>query len=204
MGGFLPDPVKSEKYRGHYKTYLESSRDCDKYTNVNDTEHGRCAICPNWIFSSATEEKRHCKLLHPDENLCTLKKSKEKKSYKCNYNNSQGNVCGQEFKTYHRLYKHKKLNSHTRNRLQKVFKETERISHSKKKIRTQKESLTESKHVVQDTVDTEQERRSSDSDDIESSYGDDNLENDEGVADLCEANICKIKTSKVKGIEYNF
>ena len=59
----------------------------------------------------------------------------------------------------------------------------------------------ELKHVVQDVVDTEQEKRSSDSDDIERSYGDDNLENDEDVGDLCEANVCKIKTLKVKRIE---
>ena len=58
------------------------------------------------------------------------------------------------------------------------------------------------KHVVQDPVDTEQEKRSSDSHDIERSYGDDNLENDEDVGDLCEANICKIKTLKVKRIEW--
>ena len=43
------------------------------------------------------------------------------------------------------------------------------------------------KHVVKDAVDTEKEKRSSDSDDIERSYGDDNLENDEDVGDLCEA-----------------
>lgn len=51
--GFLPDPVKLEKYPGHYRTYLESSRDRDKYTKVNDR---RCPICPNWILSSETEK----------------------------------------------------------------------------------------------------------------------------------------------------
>ena len=64
----------------------------------------------------------------------------------------------------------KKLNSHTRNRLQRDFKETERISQSKKKIRTKKESLAEyfkSKHVGQNTADTDQERRSSDRYEIE-------------------------------------
>ena len=97
----------------------------------------------------------------------------------------------------------KKLNSHTRNRLQRDFKETERISHSKKKIRTKKESLAEyfkSKHVGQNTADTNQERRSSDRYEIERSHGDDSLENDEDVGDLCEANICKIKTCTVKQI----
>ena len=39
LGGFLFDPVKSEKHPGHYKTYLESFRDCDKYTRDNDTKH---------------------------------------------------------------------------------------------------------------------------------------------------------------------
>ena len=56
-----------------------------------------------------------------------------------------------------------------------------------KKIRTQKEILTKyfkSKHAVQDIVDTEQETRSSDSEDIKSSY-DDTLEIDEDVGDLC-------------------
>ena len=53
LSGFLPDPVKLEKYPGHYRTYLESSRDRDKYTKVNDW---RCAICPNWILSSETEK----------------------------------------------------------------------------------------------------------------------------------------------------
>ena len=74
-----------------------------------------------------------------------------------------------------------------------------------KKIRTQKEILTKyfkSKHVVQDIVDTEQETRSSDSEDIKSSYEDDTLEIDEDVGDLCGANIYKIKTSKVNGTEY--
>ena len=57
-----------------------------------------------------------------------------------------------------------------------------------KKIRTQKEILTKyfkSKHAVQDIVDTEQETRSSDSEDIKSSYEDDTLEIDEDVGDLC-------------------
>ena len=59
FGGVLPDSVKSEKYPGHYKTYLESSRDCDKNTKDNDTEHKRCTMCSNWIFSSATKKKSH-------------------------------------------------------------------------------------------------------------------------------------------------
>ena len=49
------DPVKLEKHPGLSETYLESSRDRDKYTNVNDTERRRCAIYPKWIFSCATE-----------------------------------------------------------------------------------------------------------------------------------------------------
>ena len=57
LGGFLSDPVKSEKYPGHYKTYVESFRERDKYTKVNDTEYGQCAICTNWIFLSATKKK---------------------------------------------------------------------------------------------------------------------------------------------------
>ena len=79
------------------------------------------------------------------------------------------------------------------------------MSYSKKTIRTQRKSSTKYfklKHVLQDTVDTEQERKLSDGDDIKSSQGDDTLENDEDVEDLCEANICKTKTSKVKGIEW--
>ena len=153
----------------------------------------------------APSKKQHCKLLPPDEKPYVLKKSKEKKSYKCHYKYSNQNVCGQKSTTYHRLHKHKKLNSHTWNWLQKAFEETERISHSMKKIRTQKEILTKyckSKHVVQDIVDTEQETRSSDSEDIKSSYEDDTLEIDEDVGDLCGANIYKIKTSKVNGTEY--
>ena len=133
-----------------------------------------------------------------------MKKSKEKKSYNWHYKHSNQNVRGQEFTTYHQLYKQKKLNSHTQNRPQKAFEETEKISHSMKKIRTQKEILTKyfkSKHAVQDIVDTEQETRSSDSEDIKSSYEDDTLEIDEDVGDLCWANICKIKTSKVNGTE---
>ena len=75
-----------------------------------------------------------------------------------------------------------------------------KASVSMKKIRTQ-EILTKyfkKKHVVWDIVDTKQKTRSSDSNDIKSSYEDDTLEIDEDVADLCGTNICKIKTSKVK------
>ena len=131
----MPDPVKSEEYTRHYKTHLESSKGRDKYTKVNDIEHGQCAICPIWIFSSVAEKKRYRKLLHTDEKLSTLKKSKEKKSYKCNYKNSKGNVCGHEFTNYHRLYKHKKLNSHTRNRLQKVSVIARKQLEHKEKVR---------------------------------------------------------------------
>ena len=49
------DLAKLEKHPGLKETYLESSRDHDKYTNVNDTEHRRCGICPKCIFSCATE-----------------------------------------------------------------------------------------------------------------------------------------------------
>ena len=58
FGWVLSDPVKSEKYPGHYRTYLESPRDCDKNTRDNDTEHTRCTMCPNWIFSSANKQKK--------------------------------------------------------------------------------------------------------------------------------------------------
>ena len=68
FGGVLPDSVKSEKYPGHYKTYLESSRDCDKNTKDNDTEHKRCTMCSNWIFSSATKKNHtHVKVGHTSE-----------------------------------------------------------------------------------------------------------------------------------------
>ena len=74
--------------------------------------------------------------MDPDEKFCTLKKSKERSPASANYENCKGNINGLEFTTDHRLYKHKKLNSHTKNRLEKSFKETESISHSKKKIPT--------------------------------------------------------------------
>ena len=66
-------------------------------------------------FFICNKKRWHCKLLHPDEKPYLLKKSKEKKSYKCNYKYSKENVYGQESTTYHQLYKHKKLNSHARN-----------------------------------------------------------------------------------------
>ena len=65
-----------------------------------------------------------------------LKKARDKGPTSANYKNSKGNISGLEFTFYHRLYKHKKVNSHTKNRLQKSFKETESISHSKKIIPT--------------------------------------------------------------------
>ena len=127
LGGFLSDPVKSEKYPGHYKTYVESFRDRDKYTKVNDTELStdNAQSVQIGFFYLQLKKNQLRKLLHPNKKLCTLKKSKEKTSCQCNYKTFKGNVRGQEFTTYHRLYKHKKLNFHTRNRLQRAFKETE-------------------------------------------------------------------------------
>ena len=157
-----------------------------------------------WDFFIFNEKNpRHFNLSHRDEKLCTLKNPNRKSPTDANIKFLKEMFAGRNLQLTIDCIYTRKLNSHTRNRLQRDFKETERISHSKKKIRTKKESLAEyfkSKHVGQNTADTDQERRSSDRYEIERSHEDDSLENDEDVGDLCEANICKIKTYTVKQI----
>ena len=56
LNGFLRDPKKSKKYQRHYQIYFESSQNCDKYTEINDSEHRWCTICPSLTFLSTTNK----------------------------------------------------------------------------------------------------------------------------------------------------
>ena len=56
LNGFLPDPIKSEKNQRHLKIYLKFSQNCDKYTEISDSEHRWCTICPSLTFLSATNK----------------------------------------------------------------------------------------------------------------------------------------------------
>lgn len=48
IGGFLFDPVASEKFPDHFKTYLEMSAEPAQYSTAESK-------CPNWIYSSVNQ-----------------------------------------------------------------------------------------------------------------------------------------------------
>ena len=131
IGGFMFDPVPSEEHDGHFKTYLEMVSMENSNYKGEPQELGRCAICPNWWYSSQTEIKRHRRILHPKVPMEDIVagdskyNTKESKLFYCRFK-LNGKICNLTFSSYHQLYTHRNKCGHKRNRQQKLRKRRRR------------------------------------------------------------------------------
>ena len=140
LNGLWFDPVPSETHPGHFKTYLESKD--DKISHQHDLFGvGKCSVCNNWWFSSITEMKRHCRLLHPKIKFGMLietsddkKQGESQKSHVCRHGG-----CNKVFPTYHKLLLHKNETGHKRDRKKKAAdaKDQEISAAKKRKVENQ-------------------------------------------------------------------
>ena len=189
IGGFMFDPVPSEEHECHFKTYLEMVSMENSNYKGEPQELGRCAICPNWWYSSQTEIKRHRRILHPKVPMEDIVagdskyNTKESKLFYCRFK-LNGKICNLTFSSYHQLYTHRNKCGHKRNRKRtaevtqkKEEMVTKKICHEKEKI----EAFFQSTSKVR-VVDKEQEE--TEESEIESCEGD--------MEDRCEADNCRV------------
>ena len=142
IGGFCFDPMPSEDHPNHYMTYLEMV-DRKKYDYQHDLFGiGKCSICPNWWFSSATEMKRHKKMVHPRVpiNEIQVRSGDEdaptEKTHICKFGN-----CDLSFSTYHQLLTHKNKSGHKRDRKRKALEANEKRTKAAKKVQQERGNL---------------------------------------------------------------
>ena len=115
-------PAPSAQHPGHYCTFLEM---CNKDKNdlplpdsnlpTFNKDLGRCPHCPDYVFLSKTEKKRHNQVFHPQKRSSKLKPSGVPNArFKCRYKISETEVCGQMFPNIYHLSKHRKSAGHQR------------------------------------------------------------------------------------------
>lgn len=114
-------PMPSKEHVGHYCTYLEMCSkkpeeipEADSYLpSFQDNNHGRCPHCPNFVFLSKTEKKRHFQVYHPKRRAAqTTKVAQTQKRFKCTYQSSDVRACGLQFGSIYQLRKHRKNSGH--------------------------------------------------------------------------------------------
>ena len=129
--GKMVQPVPSEQNPGHFLTFLETISLTELPTE--DTgELGKCMICPNWTFTSKTEQEKHRKLFHPKSkasHVVPLESQIHRCSYKVN-----NKVCGESFQSRHMLFKHKQNMGHIKKRGAAAKKDFEEAQRKKRKL----------------------------------------------------------------------
>ena len=132
-------PLPSSEHVGHFSTYLEMCSkkpeqlpEADSHLpSYKDNDGlGRCPHCPNFVFLSKTEKKRHFQVYHPKKRICIPKHSLSKKKFKCNHKLSANRVCGQMFNSIYKLRKHRKNSSHQAKRKRSTASSLYLSSHS--------------------------------------------------------------------------
>ena len=113
-----PNPVPSEAFPGHYKTFMEVDADppssfaTGEVGLPNSLKVGTCPFC-SFMFMSAAERDKHMKVMHRD------RKHAYSKEHKCLHvikENKCAKRCNLLFKSNYELLQHRKLVGHIRKR----------------------------------------------------------------------------------------
>ena len=91
QGKFM-QPIPSVIHPQHFTTFLEMIQ-LEKYSEGKADELGKCKICPDWSFSTVTEQDRNRKLLHPKQKAREIIPI-EARAHKCTFK-IDGKVCGE-------------------------------------------------------------------------------------------------------------
>ena len=129
-------PMPSDKYPGHYCTFLEMCEKPPKEVGVLDSgmpsyiekDLRECAYCPAYVFLSKTEKTRHIRIFHPNK---YHRQSRSTKSlvHVCNFKIGSS-VCGEKFSSAYQLRKHRQNLNHLKKRKARVSVRTRRIPKS--------------------------------------------------------------------------
>ena len=118
-------PLPSGQNVGHYCTFLEMCNKkqdqlpiADTYLPSFEKELGRCPHCPNYVFLSKTEKKRHFQVFHPKIRMSKRKRvhGTPSKRFQCSFKITPTQVCGERFSNIYLLRKHRKTMDHQRKR----------------------------------------------------------------------------------------
>ena len=133
--GRLMQPIPSTTHTGHFLTFLEMIK-MDSFPEEEARgDLGKRMVCPNWGFTSVTEQDRHRKLFHPKTKACDIVPEKSQ-IHKCNFK-INGKVCGETFQT-HMLWKHKNNVGHKKNRKEAAKEQAEKDDDKLSKRNTEK------------------------------------------------------------------
>ena len=116
-------PLPSLQHPKHYSTFLEMCNKKPKdlpvadqhLPSVQESELGRCSDCPEYVFLSKTEKKRHLQVFHPQKRKPRQQKSPASGGkFQCMYKLGPKDMCGAKFPTTYQLRKHRKEAKHQR------------------------------------------------------------------------------------------
>ena len=106
---------------------------------------GKCLICPNWGFSSLTQQKQHRKLFHQQTKMTDVVPEDSQKLM-CNFKINI-KICGEVFKLHHILWKHKTNVGDKKNHFEIARKAAEEINKKEqtRMVRKTSQNLSHSK-----------------------------------------------------------
>ena len=119
-----PNPVPSNEFPGHFKTFRETEADQLPYINggsglPNSLKVGDCATC-NYLFMSVAERDKHLKTVHRDQSGNKRKFVAEQRCFFIIKENKCARRCNLLFQSSYELVAHKKQVGHIRGKKSKV------------------------------------------------------------------------------------
>ena len=197
--GRFMQPINSSSHPGHYMTFLEMAK-LDKFQSEQGRgDLGKCKICPNWGFSTITEQDRHRKLFHPKTKVNDVV-PETSQIHTCNFK-INGKVCGEIFSSHHLLWKHKTNVGHKKNRIERAKKQVQEEADKSTKQKAEKtiaKKVAKQKCITNCFVLSQEELEETEKEEGNSNIDmEDNaqisIEEEEVDDDDCNARPCKIE-----------